>query len=274
MGETRASARDREGERKREAGGGEERGERGEERTGLGETLKALDELREVLGVLALNGDADDRRHRELHHLDVVGGGEGRDRSGLDQELVHTDETDDVAGRARVEGLDVAAHHEDGALDGLEEEVLLLARDVVRAHDPDLEAGGDGAGEDAAEGVEAALVRGGDHLRDVHHERGVGVAVRHALADLVVDRALVELARAVFAGGNRRREVDGDHLEERVAGREPCRFSMLRELATASELQEPISIRRARRTGTRHQTLVKHAICVRSRTSYEKQNML
>ena len=41
-------------------------------RVRLGQSLQALDELREILGVLALNGDAHDGGHGELHRLDGV----------------------------------------------------------------------------------------------------------------------------------------------------------------------------------------------------------
>jgi len=131
---------------------------------GLGEALETLDELGEIGGVLALDGDTHDGRHGELHHLEVVGIIVGGDGSGLDEELVDTDETNDVSAGDVVNGLGVAAHHEHGALDGLEEEIVLLAGDVVGAHDADLLASGDGSGEDTAEGVETTLVRGGHHL--------------------------------------------------------------------------------------------------------------
>ena len=49
-------------------------------------------------------------------------------------------------------------------LDGLLVEILLLAGDEVRSHDPALLSGGDLAGEDTAEGVESSLVRGRHHL--------------------------------------------------------------------------------------------------------------
>merc|ERR1719447_2696918 len=63
----------------------------------LGEALEAFDQLGQVRWVLGLDGDAHDGGHRELHDLHVVrilGGGDG---AGLDEELVNSDKTADVA---------------------------------------------------------------------------------------------------------------------------------------------------------------------------------
>eukprot|EP00042_Codosiga_hollandica_P038086 m.306022 g.306022 ORF g.306022 m.306022 type:complete len:541 (-) comp55303_c1_seq1:42-1664(-) len=196
---------------------------------GLGEALETLDQLGQIGGVLALDGDTHDGRHGELHDLQVVGVLEGGDGSGLDEELIDTDQTDNVAAGHILDGLGVATHHEHGALDGLEEEIVLLARDVVGAHDADLLAGGDGAGEDTAESVEAALVRGGHHLADVHAERGSGVAVLHAKSDLVVLGALIEELHAVALGSDGRGEVDGDHLEQSITSGQPLLHDGLHE---------------------------------------------
>eukprot|EP00967_Tisochrysis_lutea_P023621 scaffold27132_cov17-Tisochrysis_lutea.AAC.6 len=54
---------------------------------------------------------------------------------------------------------------------------LPLTGHVVGAQDADLVAGADLAGEHTAEGQEAALIRGGNHLGHVHHQGTVGVAV-------------------------------------------------------------------------------------------------
>ena len=89
-----------------------------------------------------------------------------------------------------------------------------LTHGVVGAHDLDLHAGADRAGKDAAEGVEAALVRRGDHLRDVHDERAVGVALADALAPDVVLGASVERAGAVLLRPARRGQVLHEHLQE------------------------------------------------------------
>lgn len=67
-------------------------------------------------------------------------------RSGLEEELVNADETNDVTSRHVIDGVNLAAHHEDGTLDSLDEEIVLLARDVVGTLDTDLEAGADSTG--------------------------------------------------------------------------------------------------------------------------------
>jgi len=106
-----------------------------------------------------------------------VGVLEGGDGAGLDEELVHADQPANVAGGHVFDGLHVTAHHQDGTLNGLLVQVLLLAGGVVGAHDAGLHSRRDLAGEHSAERVETTLVRGGHHFRHVHHEGGVGVAV-------------------------------------------------------------------------------------------------
>ena len=146
----------------------------------LGETLETLDELGQLGRVLALDGDAHDGADAELHHLHVVSRVEGGDRSGLDQVLIDADQTADVSARYILDGFDVATHHEDGALDALLEEILLLAGREVRSQDAHFLARLDFSGEDSAEGVEATLVRGGHHFGDVHHQWRFGIAFLHA----------------------------------------------------------------------------------------------
>ena len=156
--------------------------------------------------------------------MGILKGGDG---AGLDEELVDADETADVAAGNILDGLDVTAHHEDGSLDGLLVQVLLLAGGVVGSHDADLESSGDPAGKDTAEGVEAALVGGGDHLGDVHHEGAFGVAVLHGNCGLVVEGTLVQHVGTVLLGGDRRRQVDNDHLEHGLSSGEPVAHDSL-----------------------------------------------
>lgn len=191
-----------------------------EVRTRLGETLEAFNKLWEVGWVLAFDGNTDNRGHGELHDLDVVGAFPRCDSSRLDEELVNTDETADVSGWARLNGLDVPSHHQVDTLDLLEEEIVLLARNVVRAHNSDL-GGGNGAGVHTAEGVESTLVRGWDHLGDVHHQNACWVAVLHRHACLVIVWAFVELLGTVLTGSDWGWQVDGDHLQQSVASWEP-----------------------------------------------------
>ena len=144
-----------------------------------------------------------------------------RERGVLGDELVEANHGDGVARGDILDGVLAAAHANHGALDGLDVQILLLARDVVGAEDAHLHARLHRAGEDAAEGEEAALVRGGDHLRDVQHERAVGIAVADGLAVLVVDGALVEGVRAIPLRRRGGREVVDNHLEQRDVGGEP-----------------------------------------------------
>ena len=199
---------------------------------GLRETLETLDELGEIGSVLDLDGDLHDGGHGELHDLHVVRGLRGGEGSALEQELVDTDETDDVTGRAVLNGLDVTTHHEYGTLNGLDEEVVLLARDVVGALDADLGAGTDGTREDTAEGIEATLVGGRHHLGDVADEGTVGVAVTDTDGGLVVHGTFVEsldtVALSSLGGG----EVDDNHLQEGVtSGQEFAHDDLEKSLA-------------------------------------------
>ena len=83
---------------------------------GLGQPLETLDQLGQVSGVLALHGDSHDRRDGELHDLHVVGILEGGQGSGLDEELINTNETTDVTGGDILDSLNTSSHHKDGPL--------------------------------------------------------------------------------------------------------------------------------------------------------------
>lgn len=183
-------------------------------RVGLGETLETLDQLGEIGSLLALDGDLDDGGDRELHDLQVVGSIGGGDGTRLEQELINTDQTDNVTGRAVLDGLDVTTHHENNTLDRLDEQVGLGADLVVGALDADLKTSADGTGEDTTESVETTLVGGGDHLGDVQHERTVGVASSDTLGALIVLGTLVQVLDTVLLGGDGGRQVDNNHLQE------------------------------------------------------------
>jgi len=186
----------------------------------LGQTLETFDQLGEILGVLDFDGTLHDRGHGELHDLQVVRrlvGGEG---TRLEQELVNTDETENVASGHILDGLGGTTHHENGTLDGLDEKIGLSARDVVGSLDADLETGLDSTGEDTAEGVETTLVGGRHHLGDVQHERTLGVTVTDSDGVDIIVGALVQGLHAVLLGRNGRRKMENHHLEKSVGSRE------------------------------------------------------
>lgn len=124
-------------------------------------------------------------------------------------------------GRNIFDGLNETAHHEHGTLDSLLVQVVLLARDVVGAHDAGLHAGADLSGEDAAESVEAALIGGWYHFRDVHHKRSLGIAVLDADGGLIIKRTLVQHFHTVALGCGRGWQMDGNHLEKGVTSGQP-----------------------------------------------------
>jgi hypothetical protein len=187
-------------------------------RVRLGQTLETFDQLGQILGVLDLNTTLDDRRDGELHDLEVVGGLGGGEGTRLEQELVDTNQTNDVTRRNIFDGLNETTHHQNGTLDALNEEIVLLARDVVRTLDTDLKTGLDSTGEDTTEGVETTLVRGGNHLGDVKHERSLGVTVTDTNSALVVVGTLVQSLHTVLLGSDGRGQVDTDHLQHGISG--------------------------------------------------------
>ena len=202
---------------------------------GLGKALEAFDQLGEVASAERLDGNAHDGRHGELHHLDVVsvGGVTLGDGTGLENVLVDTDETAGVAARDISDLVHGATHHDDGTLDGLDHKVVLLARHVVRAADAALLAGGNASREHTAESGEAASVRGGDHLGDVHHERAFGVASLHGHGVAVIGRALIQELRTVGLSLGRGRKVEDNHLHESLGGGEPLLHGALEQFLAA-----------------------------------------
>ena len=197
---------------------------------GLGETLKTLDELRQILGVLDLNGTLHNGRDGELHNLEVVGSLVGGEGTRLEQELVNTDKTENVTGGDVVNGLDETTHHEDGTLNGLNKQVLLLSGGVVGSLNADLETRADGTGEDTTESVETTLVGSGHHLGDVQHERTVVVTVPDTDGVDIVVGTLVESLHTVLLSGDGRRKMKNHHLEESVSGGKELPHDNLEEL--------------------------------------------
>ena len=224
-------------------------------RVGLGETLETFDKFGEIVGVLDLDSDLNDRGDtterekkdqlrdsprvpslerevslREFHDTHVVGSVGGGESSRLEEELINTNETDDVTGRAVLEGLDLSSHHENGSLDRLDEEIVLLSGNVVGTLDADLGSRLDGSREDTTESVETTLVGGGNHLRDVKHEGSLGVAVTDTDGALVVHGSFVEGLDTVSLSGDGGRKVDDNHLQEGVSSGKELPHHDLEEL--------------------------------------------
>ena len=107
------------------------------------EFIYTFDKLRQISGILGLHSNTHDRRHGELHDLQVVRVLEGGDGSSLHEILVDSNEASDVSRGNVLDGLDVTSHHENGTLDSLLIEILLLANDVVRSLDASLHSRGD-----------------------------------------------------------------------------------------------------------------------------------
>jgi hypothetical protein len=148
----------------------------------------------------------------------------------LEQELVNTNQTNNVTGGHIVNGVDLSTHHQDGTLDSLDEQILLLARGVVGALDADLETGSDGTSKDTTESVETALVGSRHHLGDVKHEGTLGITVTDGNGGLVVKGTLVQRLDTVLLGGDGGGEVENHHLQERVGGGQESTHNSLEEL--------------------------------------------
>lgn len=178
----------------------------------LGETLETLNELGKIGSVLDLYGNLNDGGHGELHDLHVVSSLRGGEGTTLKQELIDTDETNNVTSRAILNRLDITTHHEHGTLNGLDKQVILLTGEVVGTLDTDLGASTDSTREDTTECVETTLIGSGDHLGDVENQRTLGITITDTDSGLVILRTLVKGFRTVPLGGTGGRKVEDNHL--------------------------------------------------------------
>ena len=100
-------------------------------------------------------------------------------------------------------------------------QVLLAAWFVVWALDANLLSGCNGAREDSAEGVESALVRSGDHLRNIHHQRTCRITATDALGCGIIHRALVQVLHSVLLSCSGGRQLGHNHGQQGVGGVDP-----------------------------------------------------
>jgi hypothetical protein len=196
---------------------------------GLGKTLQSLDKLWKVRWVLWLDGDTHDWGDRELHDLDVVGSLGGGDGSRLDQELINSDKSNGVSTWAILNWVDGSSHHENGTLDLLNEEIILLSWKVVWSHNSDLLSGLDDSGEDTSEGVETSLIGGWHHLGDIHHEWSLWVTVSDGSSALIVHWSLVEILYTVSLGNDWGWEMEDNHVQKGIGGWEELSHDDLHE---------------------------------------------
>jgi hypothetical protein len=198
-------------------------------RVRLGKTLKTLNELGQIVGVLDLDGNLDDGGDRELHDLKVVSSVGSGKSTRLEQELVNTNETDNVTSGNIINGLDETTHHQDSTLNGLDEKIILLTRDVVGALNSDLLARLDGTSEDTAKSVETTLIGSGNHLGDVKHQISSGVTVLDGNSVSIVRGTLVKSLSTVVLSSDGRRKVDNNHLHEGVSSGQELSHDNLKE---------------------------------------------
>mmetsp|Transcript_7953 Transcript_7953/g.12157 ORF Transcript_7953/g.12157 Transcript_7953/m.12157 type:complete len:732 (+) Transcript_7953:607-2802(+) len=192
-------------------------------RIGLSKTLHTLNKLGKIGRVLRLNGATNDGRHRELHGLNSVGIILGTDGTRLKEVLIDTNKGTSVTSRDISDLLGVTTHHNNGTLNILNPKFGLLTGNVVGSHDTNLLTGGDLSGEDTAECIETSLVRGGDHLRDVHTKRSAiaGVTSTDGSGGLIIKRTIIKGINTVGLGLSGGRQVKHNHLQNSVSSRKP-----------------------------------------------------
>ncbi|KNC26657.1 hypothetical protein FF38_01376 [Lucilia cuprina] len=141
--------------------------------------------------------------------------------TGLNQELINTDQTANVTRGNIFNGFNITTHHQDGTLDGLFVQIFLLARNIVGAHDTALLTGGYFTGEYTTESVETTLIGGGYHLGDVHHQRTIGITVLNSDGGFIIMRTFIQHFHTVFLGNDGRRQMDGNHLKQSFTSWQP-----------------------------------------------------
>ena len=112
-------------------------------------------------------------RTGEMENLVIccIWGGKG---SAFEQELTDANNIDDGS-RATI--LNILSHHQDHMLDRSEEEVVLLARNVVWSLDTDFGTGSCRAREDMTECIETTLVGSWHPIWNIDNQRTVWVAI-------------------------------------------------------------------------------------------------
>lgn len=117
--------------------------------------------------------------------------------TGLQDELIDTDQTDSVTARNVGNIFGSSTLHNKSSLEGLFMEIFLLTGLIVRSEDSNLLGGGNSTGEDSTESDESTLISGGNHLRDVHHEGTLGITSSQD-DDIVILRTFVEISGSVL----------------------------------------------------------------------------
>jgi hypothetical protein len=198
-------------------------------RVRLGKTFKTLNELGQIVGILDLDGNLDDGGDRELHDLKVVSSVGSSKSTRLEQELVNTNETDNVTSGNIINGLNETTHHQDSTLNSFDEKIILLTRDVVGALDSDLLARPDGTSKNTAESVKTTLIGSGNHLGDVKHQISSGVTVLDGNSVNIVRGTLVKGLSTIFLGSDRRRKMDNNHLHKGFSSRQELSHDNLKK---------------------------------------------
>jgi len=167
---------------------------------GLGETLETFDQLGKISRALGLNGHTHDSGHGELHGHERISAFLSGESSGLENELIDTNQSASVTARDGLNGLGSTTHHNHNTLNVLNVDIILRSKLVVGTKDANLLTSSDGSGENTTESVETTLIGSGHHLRDVHNERSLGVASADSGGGDIVLRTSVQILNTVLLG--------------------------------------------------------------------------
>lgn len=83
------------------------------------------------------------------------------------------------------------------------------------------------AGEDTAEGKEAALILCGNELGDIEHEGSVGVTVPDGCCIDVVQGSLIQILHPVLLGLGRRGQMPDHHFQQSLNVVKACKVAKL-----------------------------------------------
>mmetsp|Transcript_35561 Transcript_35561/g.54694 ORF Transcript_35561/g.54694 Transcript_35561/m.54694 type:complete len:215 (-) Transcript_35561:1057-1701(-) len=201
-------------------------------RIGLGKTLHTFDQLWKIGRVLWLDGTTHNWRHRELHGNNTVSIFLGTDGSGLQEVLVNADECASVSSWDVGHLFSVASHHDNSTLDVLDPEFRLLSCDVVRTHDTDLLSSGNLSGEHTAKSIETSLIRGWNHLRNVHTQWSTirSIAGTDSSGGLVIQGSVVKSVYTVRLSYRWGWKLAHNHLQDGISSWEPLLHDTFQEL--------------------------------------------
>mmetsp|Transcript_38624 Transcript_38624/g.74034 ORF Transcript_38624/g.74034 Transcript_38624/m.74034 type:complete len:426 (-) Transcript_38624:293-1570(-) len=167
--------------------------------------------------MLGLHRHAHHWGHRKLHCLDRVGivvllvcqcGI-------LLDEGVKTHHGHSVSTRHILHSILASTHAKHSALYVLDVQVLLLSRNIVRAHDPDLHSSANLSSKHSPECKEATLISSWNHLGYIKHQGSLWVTFSDGVRVHIIQGTFIKVLHTVLLGRRRGGQVEDDHFQER-----------------------------------------------------------